>query len=599
MKLSVFKALGRVIPMVFLAFPLNYLCYILVTVIHGAAWGFTAPANQLLYDALTDAVAGNDRVNAVYLGAVAVTGVMLWQQLFNSVHNFMYGYLWDKAGGRLSSLIHLKSGKLPAQIFEDKSKLDDIEKAGQGKDGAIHLAQTFSDVVFFYGTYYVVVFGYLWSMKPALVFAFFFIFAPVALSQIVQARMYAKLEEVSAPIRRQYAHYEDCLVGRGKMKETRLFGAYHFFKKLYMDTVSLLAQKEWDVQKKIAAVDLGLNGVKAAGWVGVLALLFDALVKGEISVGSFAAVFSSVGMLFAIMEEVFNRIKWQVTQAIGKINNFLNFLDLPERQGGNTAPETDKGIVLTDVRFSYPQADTPAVDGVTLTVAPGETVALVGENGSGKTTLVKLLTGLYIPDSGSVVIGGKDTRDTSEGALFSRTSGVFQNYAAYAFTLRENVSVSQRMSYNEVADIIPALRDADVDYEKADTFPKGLDTVLSREFDGVDLSGGQWQRVAMARGLYREHDFIVLDEPTAAIDPIEETRVYKRFEEIAAGKTAVVVTHRLGSARIANRIIVMDKGRIIETGTHEQLAASGGKYAAMWAAQADYYVRRYGLKEEA
>ncbi len=272
----------------------------------------------------------------------------------------------------------------------------------------------------------------------------------------------------------------------------------------------------------------------------------------------------------------------------------MNFLDIPERTGEDVKPDMGKGIELTSVSFSYPQADGKAVDGVTLTIRQGETVALVGENGSGKTTLVKLLTGLYTPDEGSVTVGGRDTSETSETALFDRTSGVFQNYTAYKFTLSENVSISEAMrDDNRDGGIAAALDDADVDYADAGTFPDGVNTVLSREFDGVDLSGGQWQRVAVARGLYRRHELIVLDEPTAAIDPIEETKVYKRFKEIAKDKTAVVVTHRLGSARIADRIIVMDKGKIVESGTHEQLAASGGKYAAMWEAQAEYY------KEEA
>jgi ATP-binding cassette subfamily B protein len=588
--LSVIKALRRVVPMVVKEFPLSYFIYFLVTIAHGAAWGLVTPANQMLYDALAKAAAGDGTAGAVYLGAAVITGVMLWQQLFNGIHNFLYDYNLRKTGGRLTSLLHVKSGRLSAQVFEDKTKLDDIEKANAGMYGAVHLTQTFSDITFFYITFYSVVFGYLWSMKPALVLAFFFIFAPVALSQIVQAKIYSKLEEASAPVRRQNGHYESCLVARDKLKETRLFGGYRFFKKLYMDTVALLAQKEWDTQKKISAIELGLNAVKAAGWVGVLALLYDALVNGEISVGSFAAVFSSVGMLFGILEEAFGRIKWTVTENLGKVRNFLNFLDMPERGGESVTPDISKGIVLTGVCFSYPQAESKAVDGVTLTIKPGETVALVGENGSGKTTLVKLLTGLYTPDSGSVVIGGRDTAETSGEALFSQASGVFQNYISYSFTLSENVSISDSDSGDKADNrVTTALDDADVDYSDANTFPQGLDTVLSRDFDGVDLSGGQWQRVAMARGLYRPHMLIVMDEPTAAIDPIEETKVYKRFKETARGKTAVVVTHRLGSARIADRIIVMDKGKIVEMGTHEQLAASRGKYASMWKAQAEYY----------
>ena len=227
-----------------------------------------------------------------------------------------------------------------------------------------------------------------------------------------------------------------------------------------------------------------------------------------------------------------------------------------------------------------------AVDGVSITINPGETLALVGENGSGKTTLVKLLSGLYKPDEGEVIIGGAHSVTTSDAALFSKTSGVLQNFGRYVLNLDENVRIGE-IGSKQVTTV--AMVDADVDFDDDRTFPQGIDTVLSREYDGVELSGGQWQRIGVARGLYRNHEFIVLDEPTSAIDPIEETRMYNKFASLTSGKIAILVTHRLGSVRIADKIAVMDAGKIVEIGTHETLLANKGKYATMWAAQAEGY----------
>ena len=585
--LSVVKAMRRTVPMIVKAVPFSCLIYAVFAILHGGSFGLVAPFNQRLLDALANLATGQGTLGYVYIGAALVTGILLLQEVLNAVHNlFANSVLWPKSSGRLSMVIHKKMAQLPAQTFEDKERLDDIEKASQGKDASIGLYLTLSDGIFFYGAYYAIMGTYLWQMEPILLAAFALIFAPVLLSQIVEARLFAKLEEESAPVRRQYNHYQDALIGVHKMKETRLFGAFYFFKRLFVNALTLLAQKEWNTHTKITAITLGLNLVKAAGWIGVLALLFRSLVQGSITVGAFAAVFTSVGMMFSLVEEMLNRIKWGVASDLGKIHNFINLLDIPVTEKEHVEPDFSQGIIANNVAFAYPKADKNAVDGVTLTIRPGETLALVGENGSGKTTLVKLLCGLYQPDTGHISIGGRRVEDTADAALFAKTSGVFQNYGQYIFDLEGNVRISAPEAGH---DPIAAMEDADVDYKDEATFPKGLETVLSREYEGVQLSGGQWQRIGAARGLYRPHQFIVLDEPTAAIDPIEETRMYKRFAELTRDKMAILVTHRLGSVRIADRIAVMDGGKIVEMGTHESLLAEKGKYAEMWATQAESY----------
>ncbi|WP_291580433.1 ATP-binding cassette domain-containing protein [Clostridium sp. UBA6640] len=224
-------------------------------------------------------------------------------------------------------------------------------------------------------------------------------------------------------------------------------------------------------------------------------------------------------------------------------------------------------------------------------VKAGETIAIVGENGAGKTTLVKLMTGIYLPTEGGVKIGGIDTSKISPKFLYSGISGVFQKYQRYKITLKENITISSMKESEDEklkADLETAVSKSDliIDEEK---FPNGYETMLSREFDGVDLSGGQWQRISIARGFYRDHNMIVLDEPTAAIDPVEETKIYKKFAEMSEGKTSIIVTHRLGSAKIANRIIVMDDGKIAEIGNHEELMEKKGKYAQMYEAQSKWY----------
>jgi len=246
-------------------------------------------------------------------------------------------------------------------------------------------------------------------------------------------------------------------------------------------------------------------------------------------------------------------------------------------------------VKAENISFTYPGKDMPAVKNVSIYIKSGETIAIVGANGAGKSTLVRLLTGLYRPMEGNVSIGGLDTIRTAPASLYKGTSGIFQRYQRYKMTLAENVAISDTVHSPDESQMRAALSEAGFEgYERGTV---KLEDMLAPEFDGIDLSGGQWQRLAIARGLYRTNDFIVLDEPTAAIDPIEETRIYKQFQELAKGKCAIVVTHRLGSAKLAHRIIVMDGGEIIDEGTHDELLSRPGKYADMWEAQAKWYTR--------
>ena len=296
-----------------------------------------------------------------------------------------------------------------------------------------------------------------------------------------------------------------------------------------------------------------------------------------------------------VMKELSNIIRNEIkdprihtmTKQLGTAEGYLMFLYLPEREAKREYPEA-KNVQFSHVSFSYPNATKESLTDINLTIKERETIAIVGSNGAGKSTFARLLLGIYEPTKGSVYLDGVDTRELNPNDSSGCVSAVFQKFLRYKMTLRENVILSDSNKPIDEHRVETALRQADIGVKSA-CFSDGLDTMLAREFGGTDISGGQWQRLAIARGFYRRHNLIVLDEPTAAIDPLEETAIYQKFARISEDKTAVIITHRLGSARIADRIIVLDNGRIAETGTHEELIAAQGLYCKMYMAQAKWY----------
>lgn len=587
-KVNAIKAFMILLPKMFKVSPVFMTICGVVSIIHGISWGLQTMLQQRFFDKASLFASKNASLGEVITALSFLALIYIGTQLLNGVGNFLPLVMYGIIDGRLAKEVHEKISRISPINFEDTDRLDDINKANQGKDNASFFVFIILSILTFYVPYFLFMGWYMFTLKPLLACAIILVFIPTALSQLIRAKVFSKLEDKSAPVRRQFDYYESCMVSRDYFKETRLLGAFNFFKKMYMDSLKLLNKLRFKANVKTNLMELFMNLFTVVGYIGILYMLFYALMKGEITVGAFAAVSNSIGMLYGIMEEIICRHIGGVAQNLGAIQNYIDFLNIPEMEGAQTEIGDNFDITLKDVSFAYPKAEKNALKNINLTIKNGETIAIVGENGSGKSTLIRLITGLYEPVKGKVSYGNVSTGEILLSSLARNISAVFQKFGRYQMTLSENIAISDSQKdvsteeLDRVVDMAGLTKDATC-------FTNGYDTMLSREFDGVDLSGGEWQRIAIARAFYRKHKLIILDEPTAAIDPLEETRIYNRFAELAKDKTAIIVTHRLGSVKLADRIVVLKNGEIAEIGTHSELMEKNGEYARMYTAQSKWY----------
>jgi ATP-binding cassette, subfamily B, bacterial len=276
------------------------------------------------------------------------------------------------------------------------------------------------------------------------------------------------------------------------------------------------------------------------------------------------------------------------------LTNLYSFLDYEPtiKSAPNARPlklPLREGIEFRNVTFTYPGKTEPALRDVSFTIRPGEAVALVGQNGAGKTTVVKLLTRLYDPDEGQILLDGHDLREYDLESLHAAIGVIFQDYVTYFFSARDNIGVG-RLEDIEQVELIEQAAAKSGAAGVIEKLPKGYDTTLGRWFDeGYQLSGGEWQKVALARAFMRDAEILVLDEPTASLDARAEYEIFARMKELSRGKMTVFISHRFSTVRLADRIFVVEENTIKESGTHEELLALHGTYAELFNLQAEAY----------
>jgi len=502
------------------------------------------------------------------------------------------GMLAEKFSNETSLRLMAHAATLDLEDFEDSELQDRLERARRQASGRTSLigqlfgqaqdvltVATFAAGLVIYAPWLIVLLAL--ALVPAFIGEAHF-----------NAQVYT-LNYQRTPERRELDYLRQIGASAETAKEVKIFGLNAFL----IDRYRALAESFYAANKRIAW--------RRAGWGSVLSTLGTAAyyvayayivwrtLHGDFSIGDLTFLAGSFRRLNTLLENLLAGFSQVAGQAL-YLDDLFSFFEIEPEILSPAEPRPfplpiREGFVFDDVGFRYPGAERWAVRNLSFTLHAGETLALVGENGAGKTTLVKLLARLYDPDEGRILLDGHDLREYDLFALRANVGVIFQDFVRYHMSAADNIAVGRIEARGDRARIEGAARRSLAD-DVIRKLPKGYGQVLGKRFrEGIDLSGGEWQKVAIARAYMRDAQVLILDEPTAALDARSEYEVFRRFKELSEGKTAVLISHRFSSVRMADRIAVLADGRVEAIGTHEELLGQRGRYAELFELQAAGY----------
>lgn len=516
-------------------------------------------------------------------------GIYMIMKMFELVaKQYMeFGYFRDVFLG-LDNRIHQKSAEISLEYYDNAEYYNIVQNA---KNASMFLVFTTNlAVMSFILIFHLLSVGtYLASLNPALYFFVVFVSVPVILEKLQEAKCRAAfMQDTVQPARRKKYAF-GFLSASEQKKEIAHYGAGDYIADKYLSACEELNKKEIRHIRLLGKRGLAFAGIKALFHCAALFLMAFLLLSGKITIGGFSVLLTSFASLTNIFTQLLHHAG-EIMQTGIMSSAFFELMEFEARDGAGDLEDSGEYAKLAHVSYRYPNSAQTALNDISLTIKKGERVAIVGENGAGKTTLAKLLSGFLLPTEGSMELGGIERNMLRERSIFERISAVYQDYGRYKLTLAENVYLSDTMGYNhglkepDMERVCHALEWADVRFGMR---PDKM--LLGKEFGGSELSGGQWQRIALARSYYRQRGVLLFDEPTAAIDPLEEMELYGKLNDLAGGKTVILVTHRLGAVRSADKIIVMENGSIVEMGNFEELMRSEGYFNNIWTEQTKWY----------
>jgi ATP-binding cassette subfamily B protein len=548
---------------------------------------------RLIIDAVVSHVSHGNALRSDFWWLVgAEFGLAAVSTLLNRVVDFCDTLLADKFVRHISIRIMQHASRLDLFNYEDPSFQDKLERARVQATDRLGMMRQLGTLVQQIITTATLAASILF-FSPWLLLVLVVCVVPAFLGESHFAFLGYALAFRQTPVKRQIDYLRFLGASKDSAKELKLFGLNKYLTDRFTELSDEVYHDSVGLAKRRLGATAALSLVTTVGYYGAYVYVIFETVAGKFTVGTLTFLTGAIAGASSNLQMVFSTFSSIADQSLF-LTDLLEFFALRpkvvSKPNALQAPRPiARGIEFADVSFAYPGSSRLVLKNLNLRVAPGERIALIGENGEGKTTIVKLITRLYDPTAGAVLLDGIDLREYDLEDYSSQIAVIFQDFMRYDMTAWENIAMGQISERKNMARIEAAARKSLAESVVA-KLPGGYDQMLGRRFDaGVDLSGGEWQRVALARAYLRDAQLLVLDEPTAALDARSEHEVFERFAELTTGKMALLISHRFSTVKMADRIVVLEQGQIAEEGRHEELMAHGGRYAAMFEMQASSY----------